>query len=226
MKRVWVTRDEEADGPLCCALRACGLEPVLEPVLKRVVVGDVSGELRGLGAEDWLVLTSVYAIENVPVELARVPRVAVVGEASQAAAQARGFRVELVSEKGTGHSLFAELQVLAKERRVVYPRSTLAKIPTDVAAFREFRAPILYETVREKFEVAVVDEVQMIALTSASAVRALDAKLRLTELSAPLASIGVTTSAAVEACGGEVAVQPKRPTLVGLAHAIAAALLP
>ncbi len=61
--RVWVTRDEKPDGPLSAALWEAGLSVVHEPVLERRVVNDAHEAITKLGPDDWLVLTSVYAIE-------------------------------------------------------------------------------------------------------------------------------------------------------------------
>jgi len=127
--RVWVTRDEEPDGPLSTALCAAGLTVVHEPVLARRVVDDAAEAISRLGSDDWLVLTSVYAVEAVAVEPARVPRVAVVSDPSRRAAEARGFRVELVSAGGDGKSLFHELWQRVTCGKVCYPRSNLAKPP-------------------------------------------------------------------------------------------------
>ena len=60
---VWVTRDETADGPLSSTLRAQGFEVLLEPVIERRLVADPTTLLSDLGPDDWLVLTSPYAIE-------------------------------------------------------------------------------------------------------------------------------------------------------------------
>ena len=59
---VWVTRDEKSDGPLSSALRSAGLGVILEPVLERRVVTDAADVIARLGPDDWLVLTSVYAV--------------------------------------------------------------------------------------------------------------------------------------------------------------------
>ena len=64
--RVWVTRDEPEDGELGAALRSAGLEPVWHPVLARRLRADALGLLEELGEQDWLVLTSRYAIEAIP----------------------------------------------------------------------------------------------------------------------------------------------------------------
>ena len=95
--RVWVTRDEGPDGALAAALREAGLTPVLEPVIARRAITDAREAIAQLAADDWLVLTSPFAIASVAADVARVPQVAVVGDASRAAADALGFRLALVS---------------------------------------------------------------------------------------------------------------------------------
>ena len=109
-KRVWVTRDEGSDGPLSAALLAHGLQAVLEPVVTRRVIADPAEAVGQLGPDDWLVLTSPYAIEAAACPAARVPQVAVVAEPSRRLAESLGLRVNLVSSGGDGRSLFAELR--------------------------------------------------------------------------------------------------------------------
>ncbi len=193
--RVWVTRDEPPDGPLSTALRDAGLTPVHEPVVTRRVIDNAADLISQLSPDDWLVLTSPYAIESVAVEPARVPKVAVVGESSAKAARALGFRVELVSEGKDASSLFSELQRRVTSDKVCYPRSSLAK-PRDAWADVELTTPILYLTIPRKFDASVLDRTDVIAVTSPSAVTALySAKLNLG--AHRFASIGPTTSAAL-----------------------------
>ncbi len=247
--RVWVTRDEEPDGPLSTALREAGLSVVHEPVLERRVVDDAREAITKLGPDDWLVLTSVYAIEAVAPEAARVPRVAVVGEASRRAAQARGFRVELVSPRGDGGSLIQALRRQAKGGKVCYPRSALAK-PPDPWPGIELLSPVLYETIARTFDRSVFDRVDVVSMTSPSAVDAIRAlphqsprsglPLRSTLLSdwcgtsagsvtsagAPecklrFASIGPTTSAALRRMGVSPWAEAGERSFESLAHAIA-----
>ena len=78
--KIWVTRDEESGGPLSTALSEVDLEPVLEPVLERRLLTDAADSLAKLDADDWLILTSAYAVNAVHTELARIPHVAVVGD--------------------------------------------------------------------------------------------------------------------------------------------------
>jgi len=211
---VWVTREEPADGPLCSALREVGLVPVLEPVIGRRVVDDARDEIARLGPDDWLVLTSLFAIEAVPADVASVPRVAVVGEPSRRVAAERGLRVELVGNGG-GAALFRELVDHAMGTTVLYPRSSLAKVP-ELPASIELRSPVLYETAACDFRRSVIDEVDVITVASPSAVRAIG------RVALPFASIGPTTTAALVELGLEPAVQATEPTFVDLARAVAA----
>ena len=193
--RVWVTRDEPSDGPLSTALRAVGLIPVHEPVLARRVVNDAADTIAQLGPNDWLVLTSPYAVESVAIEPARIPKVAVVGESSAIAARSLGFKVELISEGRDAGSLFDELRQRVTSGKVCYPRSSLVR-PRDAWADVELITPVLYETTPHEFDASVLDRIDVITVTSPSAVTSLYAsKLRLD--AQRFASIGPTTSAAL-----------------------------
>lgn len=211
---VWVTREEPVDGPLSAALRDAGLVPVLEPVIERRVLDGALDELAGLGPDDWLVLTSAFAIRAMPSD-ARTPRVAVVGVPSQRAAEAKGMRVELVGHDGGATALFEELGPLASGKTVLYPRSSAAPartLPDDVTLI----SPVLYETAPRAFRTDVIDEIDVIAVASPSAVRAIGAVER------PFASIGATTTGALRALDIEPWVEAPEPTFPALALAIAA----
>ncbi len=213
--KIWVTRDEPPDGPLGAALRALGLEVVHEPVIARNALTDARQEIARLGPDDWLVLTSVYAIESVAGDVARVPQIAVVSESSRSAAEARGFHVALVSKGGTAKSLFSELFVLAHGTTVCYPRSSQAEQP-EVGPGITFVSPVLYETIARPYRKAVVDEIDIVTVTSASAVRAIGV------LTLPFASIGPSTTAALGEIGIEPWVESPQPSFDSLAKAIAA----
>ncbi len=216
--RVWVTRDEPPDGPLTTALRAAGLTPVHEPVLTRRVIDNAADLISQLSPDDWLVLTSPYAVESVAVEPARIPKVAVVGESSAKAAQALGFRVELVSEGKDAKSLFNELQRIVTSGKVCYPRSSLAK-PRDAWADVELISPVLYETTPREFDASVLDRIDIIAVTSPSAVTALySAKLNLG--AHRFASIGPTTSTALRQINLEPWLEAPHRSFDSLADAI------
>ncbi len=213
---VWVTREEEADGPLCSALRARGLAVVLEPVLTRRLVADPAQLVAGLTADDWLVLTSPFAIAALgDVPAARVPQVAVVGESSRRLAEELGFRVTLVSPDSHGKTLFDELRRQVRRGIICYLRSSLAKVP---AAWEgvEVRAPVLYETVPRDFDRTAAQRCAIAAVASPSASEALRG------IDIPLASIGRATTAAIHQQGRVPAVEALLPSFESLADAITA----
>jgi uroporphyrinogen-III synthase len=214
--KVWVTREEGSAGPLCAALRAAGLEPVLEPVIERRVVDGAMEELARLGPDDWLVLTSPFAIDAVPDGEGTTPRVAVIGEPSRRRAVARGLRVELVGGPGGAAALFRQLAGRAAGTTVLYPRSSLATPPRPPEGVT-LRSPVLYETAPRRFRSDVIDEVDVIAVASPSAVRAIGAA----GAAARFASIGPTTTAALREIGVEPWVEAEEPTFPALAAAIA-----
>ena len=220
--RVWVTRDELPQGPLSTAITDAGLHPVLEPVIERHVVGDAAEAIRQLSFDDWLILTSVFAVESIPVDPSRVPRVAVVGGASAEAARARGLRVELVGSGGAGE-LFRMLRETVKEGTLCYPRSSLAREP-DVWENVTVISPVLYETAPRPFDLGVVERVDVIAVASPSAVDAVVDALDAADSGGadlPFASIGATTSAALDRHGLEAWLEAPDRRLASLANAIA-----
>jgi len=212
--RVWVTRDEGEDGPLSAALRAVSLTPVLEPVLRRHVVPEAGDVVSQLGADDWLVLTSGFAIASVAADAACVPRVAVVGASSRRAAEARGFRVELVGRDHNASSLFEQLRDVASDCTVCYPRSSLARAPAAWPGV-QLVSPVLYETRRREFDPAVAKRVDVVAVASASAAEALGV------VDLPYASIGPSTSAAIVKLGVRPWVEAPSRSFASLARAIA-----
>jgi uroporphyrinogen-III synthase len=218
MKRVWVTRDEAPDGPLCVAVRDAGLEPVLEPVLARRLTGDITGALGRLSKRDWLVLSSPFSVEAVPADLVRC-RVAVIGEPSRRAAEARGLRVERVSPDHTGEGLWRSLRSDPEgAARVLFPRSERAPARQSWPGI-EVHSPVLYETRRRAFDPAIAARVDAAAITSPSAVEAIAG----TDSLPPCASIGPTTSEAMRAHGIGVWAEASSPDFGSLARAVAAA---
>ena len=89
LRRVCVTRDEEADGPLSTALRARSFEPVACPVLVEAEPEDPDPLLRAarlMGEYDWIVCASARSVRALG-RARRAPwpvavRTAAVGEAT------------------------------------------------------------------------------------------------------------------------------------------------
>lgn len=212
--RVWATRDEPPGGPLCEALEAAGLIAVHEPVLERHSVGDAGSEIAQLGDDDWLVLTSPYAVRSIDADAARRSgaKIAVVGPATEKAAQERGLTVDLLGP-GDGAGLFEMLAVWAQGRTICYPRSSLAKppeLPDDIIV----SSPVIYENTPRNFDRSVIDRIDVVAVASASAVRAIG------RIDRPFASIGPATSKAIREIGLAPWAQAAEPSFEALARAI------
>ncbi len=211
--KVWVTRDEPNDGPLSTALRQAGLEVLYAPVLTRKILTDAADDIAQLTESDWLVLTSVYAVEAIAAEPAGRPRVAVVGEATNKAAVAKSLRVEHMASDGTGKGLFKELRDMVLTGKVCYPRSSLAAKPQPWDGV-ELISPVLYETVPRPFDRSVIDEADVVSVASPSAVKAVG------DVDIPFASIGPTTSEAIRKLGKEPWVEAPQRSFESLAAAI------
>lgn len=215
--RVWVTRQEQPGGPLGEALEQHGLTPVHEPVVKQTVVTPPERFLNELEARDWLLLTSPYAIRCVgDASVTCRSQVAVVGPASAELARSYGMNVALVSAGGSAQDLFAELASQEIGGRIVYPRSGQAP-ETPWTAGLSVESLVLYDTVGRAFDASVVERVDVIAVASPSAVRAVGCRAR------PFASIGKTTTAALRMLGVQPWVEAPAPGFEHLAAAIAQA---
>ena len=218
--RVWVTRQEQPGGPLGQALEQHGLTPVHEPVVEQTVVTPPERFLNELDARDWLVLTSPYAIRCVGDAAAACrPRVAVVGPASAELARSYGMNVALVSAGESAHDLFDQLAAQVIAGRIVYPRSGQAPETTWPAEL-PVDSLVLYDTVPRAYDESVVEWIDVVAVTSPSAVRAVGRRPR------PFASIGKTTTAALHTLGVAPWVAAPTPGFEQLAAAIAQAGVP
>lgn len=214
MLNVWVTRDETDDGPLATALREAGLRPIVEPAITRQVIDQPQQLIAHLSADDWLVITSPFAADALACDAATRPKVAVIGDATRQRAESHNMRVSLIAPQSTRDSLFKALAQIAATGIVCYPRSSLAKPPPawpDIT----LESPVLYHTQPRDFDRSIIDRVDIIAVTSASAASAIGSTRK------PVASIGPDTSAELKSMGIAVTVEAKSPQLTALADAIA-----
>lgn len=211
--RVWITRDERPEGPLCRAVLSAGLVPVHDPVVRRVPVGDAAEEIEALTERDWLVLTSAFVLQCIAVPQQLRCNVAAVGESTARAAREHGLEPTIVNEGDGAQGLFDELLSQVNEGMICYPRSSQATVP-NVPAGVSLLSPVVYETTPREFDRRITERVDCAAVTSPSAVRAIG------RTSVPLASIGPATSSAIRVLGMSLWAEAAKPTFHSLALAI------
>lgn len=208
--------------------------------------------LSSLASFDWLVFTSGRAVESLcgrPRFAAawreageRHPRVAAVGEATAAALSDRGTTVDLVPSEARGSALAAALLDHAGSldgRRVLWPRSDIARreLPDALArAGATVVEPVAYRTVttsppgleafRARLEAGGVDAICFLAPSAAEGLAAAFPSRNLVALQGRclVASLGPTTSRALERLGAPPDVEPARHRADALAEALRARL--
>ncbi len=217
MTHVWVTRDEPSHGPLAMALKHAGLTPVVEPVLETKAVSDARKEIATLEPDDWLVLTSPRAILAVALPEALVPRVAVVGRVSAEIARSIGLRVEFVSSTGDASGVWQHIQQNAVGMRVCFPRSSRTALARIKGV--DLCSPILYEVNNRCFDQNIMQTVDVVCFASPSAVHSVAEQLGT--ITIPAATIGPTTTHAVEQVGWPLLIESPQRNFASLAAAIA-----
>jgi uroporphyrinogen-III synthase len=213
MIKVWVTRPEDEEEKLANELRKVGLEPIVEPVIRIEILGNAQAEIDLLTEEDWLVLTSPFAIKTVARPQGTGPRVAVVGPSSASQARNLGFNVQLISPSNDSQGLWQPIVPLAQSRRVCFPRSALAEVPKIDGL--DVHAPVIYDVKPRDFDVHVIAQAHIVTFTSPSAVTSVMNKLKT--LSLPVVSIGATTSAALRQAGIHNITESKQRNMTALA---------
>ena len=135
-KRVAITRAAEQSQPLLTALRECGAQPILLPMVAFAPPDDMQAlddSLRHLLEYDWIFFTSQNAVralqeraEHLKASLrdaVATSQIAVVGPATAEAARAAGLAVSYVAKEHNGVALAQELQAEVRGKRVLLPRS-------------------------------------------------------------------------------------------------------
>lgn len=219
---VVVTRDEPPGGPLAARLAAAGARVLHWPTVAIAPPADpqpLSRELAALASFDWLALTSVHAVEAVAARRATLPaklRVAVVGASTAAAAEALGWRIDLLPSEFHTEALLASFTAAAADQnlagcRILFPASDRA-----AAALPEGLTALGAEVVRvEAYRTRTADldgarclaeaargAVDVVTFASPSAVEGLAAALGESGLAtllthAAAAAIGPTTAGAL-----------------------------
>lgn len=245
-KRVLVTRAAGQAGELSRLLRAAHAVPVELPLLALRPCGHksaVEAALRRLFAYDWVVFTSVNAVEFTFAKLGDLgldartfgaARVCAVGPATAGALLARGIRADAVPGEYVGEALVEALSVAGdlKGASVLLPRAKEARevIPAELEA-RGARVDVLpmYENVRpERYPEAALGALRagaldLVTLASSSAARNYAALCReqgLDPAHLPCAVIGPATRQTAEAEGLPVVAMPAEYTMEGMVGAL------
>jgi uroporphyrinogen III methyltransferase / synthase len=149
-KRIVVTRALAQSEGLFDALRSCGAEVVLFPLIKTSPAQDfgaLDDGLKSLREGDWIFLTSQNAVGPVVRRSGEFRRdllqghsgiqIAVVGPASERSARDAGLNVNYVAKTHDGVSLAQELGERLGGRRVLLPRSDRASsdLPDSVRGY-------------------------------------------------------------------------------------------
>ncbi|MFP5277698.1 MAG: uroporphyrinogen-III synthase [Acidobacteriota bacterium] len=241
--RVLVTRAAHQAGKLSNALRAAGFEPVEVPVLEirpPLDGGPLDAALRQLNTYDWLILTSANTVRAIAwsslVDRSSGLKVAVVGEATAAAARQAGLEVSAVPENFVAESLAELLAGQVTGKRILFARAEGARdvIPdmlrdagATVDAVDAYRN-VMPETAPELLRKALEQGIDAATFTSSSSVTHLADAARAAGISFPFAgvraiSIGPITSATLRERGWEPAAEATISDIPGLVTAVARA---
>jgi uroporphyrinogen-III synthase len=249
---VVVTRAAEQASELAERLGTLGAEVLLLPLVEYLPPqdsGPLDRALRDIGGFDWLLLTSQNAVRFMAARAGTLhvdlvaklgpskarPKVAVVGEMTERAAIAEGWRIDRVSSGHGAIDLARELGRQIEGCRVLLPRSDRATsqlpqaltaagaTPVEVVVYRTVPSGNVDPAILERIERGEVD---VVSFASPSAFLALGERLgaetfRRLAGAARLAAIGPTTAAAIRRAGFDVTIEAEISTAAGLAAAIA-----
>ncbi len=247
-RRIIITRTREQAGDLRLKLESLGAEVLEAPTIAtQPMTADaqvkVDAALRSLADYDWLALTSVNGVEAMARRIAALGldgrafakvRIAVIGDATAAALQARlGLRADLVPAKFVAEELAAALtQADAKGKRFLLLRADIARqaLPRLLieAGGSVDDLPIYRTLPAAQLPVQTVDalrqgDIDWITFTSSSTVRHLIALLgedRGLLGRVKIASIGPITTATLREAGLMPTVEAAQSNIDGLVAAM------
>ncbi len=252
MKRVLVTRPRaQADG-FAERLSSAGFEPIFFPVIEICPIENnvaLERALSKLDCYDWLVFTSVNAVEvvfdvisrrvetrSVPMKQSRsniIPRYAAIGPRTAGALQARGVTPEFIPDEYVAESILPGLGDL-RGKWVLLPRAEIARTALPEAIFEAGGIPheiAVYKTLPVQPDpaglAALRSGVDWITFTSPSTVHNFVETIRRQNLdpfnltgNPKVACIGPITERAAQDEGFEVDVVAEKYTTDGLISAL------
>jgi uroporphyrinogen-III synthase len=139
MKRILITRPRAQADDFAANLRAAGFEPIFFPVIEiQPIEGNFALEraLSKIGCYDWLVFTSVNAVEVVLPQLrdGSLPQIAAIGPKTAEALQRWGITPDFVPDEYVAESILPGLGEL-RGKWVLLPRADIARKALPEAIF-------------------------------------------------------------------------------------------
>jgi uroporphyrinogen-III synthase len=139
MKRILVTRPRPQAESFAAKLRAAGFDPIFFPVIEiQPIENNIALErtLSKIGCYDWLVFTSVNAVEVVLPQLpsGTLPQVAAIGPKTAEALKTRGVTPDFVPDEYVAESILPGLGDL-RGKWVLLPRAEIARKALPEAIF-------------------------------------------------------------------------------------------
>ena len=246
-RQIVVTRPGRQAGGLVERLESLGAEVVEAPAIRIEPAADrgpLLKAVRDLDGFDWVILTSVNAVEALFAALAEAGldaralapcRMAVMGSATGERLRGFGVRADLVPPTFTSRALLEAMAASAelRGRRVLCPRADIAPrdLVEDLASHgAKVQEVAAYRTVADNAGAGEVAQrlaegrIDWLTFTSGSTVRqflSAVAAERVRASRARIASIGPTTSAVLRESGLRPAVEADPHTIDGLVEAIA-----
>ena len=246
-RRVLVTRDQQQSRGLAGLLEAAGAEAICVPTVRIAPPDCWSGldrEIAALTGTDYLILTSVNGVTAFFERLAAAGldsralhgvQIVAVGPKTAAGLTVHGLKADLIPRRFQAEGILDLLrQRDLKGRRILYPRSSLARDLLGDALRRagaRVEAPVAYRTepapeeavrLRQLLE---TDQLDAVTFTSASTVdnclALLDAEGRQRLGQLVIAAIGPLTAAALKAQGMTAGVEAAEASCESLVSALA-----
>ena len=256
-RRVLVTRPREQAADLVDRLTALGADAVEAPMI-RIAPPEDDQPLRaaaaGAAAFDWIVFTSVNAVEafmtalldgDRDIRALTGPRLCTVGPGTAERLAQHGIKVDVLPAEFRAEAVVAAIAERGPldGARVLLPRADIGRdviadqlraagaVVTDVVAYRTLLDDTLRDDDPDVYGLLLEGSLDVVTFTSASAVRSF-AKLYGAEQAADLlknavvAVIGPVTAEAARRLGIPVTIQAESYTIASLVDAIAAHYAP
>jgi len=243
-KRILITRPKERAKEFAELITAEGAQPIFFPVIQISPLNDTShldNTLRNIANYDWLIFTSVHAVEAIftriqalEIVISNQLHIAVVGTQTEASLTKHGIKADFIPTEYSAESIADDLSKDISSKRVLLPQSnlsrdTLAKSLHSAGAIVD--EVIAYHTLKAQPDPEAITSlrsgVDIITFASPSSVSGFVDVLTENNLDIhnlpnnPLiACIGQVTAEATRKIGLDVHIEAKEHTIKGLVEAM------